>query len=134
MQTSASATTDAERILENNKNGRFIDMQDFFEGKCEVVRDILPIYADHGTSPETTALVAQHVAKCDACSKYLGYIRKSNARKKAEIKAEITPDYLNFLKALRRKRTARNAAIAAVLATSMAALVSAAFMRNSDGK
>ena len=111
-----------------------MNMQDFFEGKCEVVRDILPIYADHGTSPDTTALVAHHIAKCDACNKYLGYIRKSNARKRAEIKAEITPDYLNFLKALKRKRKARNVGVAAMLATSMVALISAAFMRNSNGK
>ena len=79
-------------------------MTDFFNKKCEVVRDLLPIYADHGTSPETTALVAQHIAKCESCSKYLGYIRKSNARKREEIKAEITPDYLDFMKALKRRR------------------------------
>ena len=79
-------------------------MTDFFNKKCEVVRDLLPIYADHGTSPETTSLVAQHIAKCEDCSKYLGYIRKSNEKKRAEIKAELTPDYLSFMKALKRRR------------------------------
>ena len=79
-------------------------MTDFFYKKCEVVRDLLPIYADHGTSPETTSLVAQHIAKCESCSKYLGYIRKSNEKKRAEIKAKLTPDYLSFMKALKRRR------------------------------
>ena len=67
-------------------------------------------------------------------SKGLVLPKKSNARKRAEIKAEITPDYLNFLKALKRKRKARNVGVAVMLATSMVALISAAFMRNSNGK
>ena len=93
-------------------------MADFFYKKCEVVRDLLPIYADHGTSPETTALVAQHIAKCESCSKYLGYIRKSNEKKKAEIKAEITPDYLSFMKALKRRRKLGNVATVSSLIVS----------------
>ena len=79
-------------------------MTDFFYKKCDVVRDLLPIYADHGTAPETTSLVAQHIAKCESCSKYLGFIRKSNEKKRAEIKAELTPDYLDFMRALKRRR------------------------------
>lgn len=95
-------------------------MTDFFNKKCEVVRDLLPIYADHGTSPETTALVAQHIAKCESCSKYLGYIRKSNAKKRAEIKAEITPDYLDFMKALKRRRKLGKAVTASAMIISAA--------------
>lgn len=95
-------------------------MTDFFNKKCEVVRDLLPIYADHGTSPETTALVAQHVAKCESCSKYLGYIRKSNEKKRAEIKAELTPDYLDFMRALRRRRKFGKAVVTSVAVVSAA--------------
>lgn len=101
-------------------------MTDFFNRKCEVVRDLLPIYADHGTSPETTALVAQHIAKCESCSKYLGYIRKSNEKKRAEIKAEVTPDYLNFMKALKRKRKIENIVNVSVLIISSAVIGAAA--------
>ena len=109
-------------------------MTDFFYKKCEVVRDLLPIYADHGTSPETTSLVAQHIAKCEACSKYLGYIRKNNEKKRAEIKAEITPDYLNFMKALKRRRKFGNAVIASALVVSAAALGTAAVKLSSYRK
>ena len=109
-------------------------MTDFFYKKCEVVRDLLPIYADHGTSPETTSLVAQHIAKCDSCSKYLGYIRKNNEKKRAEIKAEITPDYLNFMKALKRRRKFGSAVIASALVVSAAALSTAAVKLSSYRK
>ena len=109
-------------------------MTDFFYKKCEVVRDLLPIYADHGTSPETTSLVAQHIAKCDSCSKYLGYIRKNNEKKRAEIKAEITPDYLNFMKALKRRRKFGSAVIASALVVSAAALSTVAVKLSSYRK
>lgn len=108
-------------------------MTDFFYKKCEVVRDLLPIYADHGTSPETTALVAQHIAKCDCCSKYLCYIRKRNEKKRAEIKAEITPDYLNFLKALKRKRQMGNALMLSAVIVCATAL-STAMSKLGSGK
>ena len=105
-------------------------MTDFFNKKCDVVRDLLPIYADHGTSPETTSLVAQHIAKCESCSKYLNYIRRSNDKKRAEIKAELTPDYLNFMKALKRRRRFGKAVIVSALVISAATIGAAAFKLN----
>ena len=103
-------------------------MTDFFNKKCEVVRDLLPIYADHGTSPETTSLIAQHISKCESCSRYLGYIRKSNAKKRDEIKSEINPDYLRFLNAVKRRRKFGNAIVLSSMLIS-AASISAAIVR-----
>jgi len=107
-------------------------MTDFFNKHCEVVRDLLPIYADHGTSPDTTALVAQHIAKCESCSKYLNYIRKNNEKKRAEIKAEITPDYLNFLKALKRRRRVSNVVMTAGFLTGLTLIATLAFKLNTN--
>ncbi len=38
--------------------------------KCSLVRDVLPLYIDKATSPETTALVEAHLAECPACRAY----------------------------------------------------------------
>ena len=34
---------------------------------CEVIRDLLPLYAEHIASPASTALVEEHLQECDAC-------------------------------------------------------------------
>ncbi len=34
---------------------------------CAVVRDLLPLYADHETSPETTACIRAHLENCPSC-------------------------------------------------------------------
>lgn len=34
---------------------------------CEVIRDLLPLYAEHMASPASTALVEEHLRECEAC-------------------------------------------------------------------
>ena len=34
---------------------------------CEVIRDLLPLYAEHMASPASTALVEEHLQECEAC-------------------------------------------------------------------
>ena len=34
---------------------------------CEVIRDLLPLYAEHIASPASTALVEKHLESCEAC-------------------------------------------------------------------
>lgn len=34
---------------------------------CEIVRDLLPLYAEQIASPASTALVEEHLAECPAC-------------------------------------------------------------------
>ena len=107
-------------------------MNDFFKDHCEVVRDLLPIYADHGTSPKTTALIAQHIAKCDSCSKYLRYIKQCNENRRAAIRAEIAPDYNKFIKAVKRKRNLHKAMVTVSLAASFSALIATAVIHSRD--
>ena len=38
---------------------------------CEVIRDLLPLYAEHIASPASTALVEEHLESCDACREEL---------------------------------------------------------------
>lgn len=35
--------------------------------ECEVIRDLLPLYAEHMASPASTALVEEHLKTCPAC-------------------------------------------------------------------
>ena len=34
---------------------------------CELIRDLLPLYAEHLTSPETGQLIEEHLQSCPAC-------------------------------------------------------------------
>jgi len=35
--------------------------------ECDVIRDLLPLYAEKLASPASSALVEQHLAECPAC-------------------------------------------------------------------
>ena len=35
--------------------------------ECDVIRDLLPLYAEKLASPASSALVEQHLAACPAC-------------------------------------------------------------------
>ena len=39
---------------------------------CDVIRDLLPLYADRAASADTAALVEEHLASCPACREELG--------------------------------------------------------------
>ena len=38
---------------------------------CDVIRDLLPLYADRAASADTAALVEEHLASCPACREEL---------------------------------------------------------------
>lgn len=42
---------------------------------CELIRDLLPLYAEHLTSPETSQLIEEHLQSCPACRDELHSIR-----------------------------------------------------------
>lgn len=37
--------------------------------ECSIVRDLLPLYAERLTSPETAAFVEKHLRTCSICRK-----------------------------------------------------------------
>ena len=39
--------------------------------KCEIVRDLIPLYCDGLCSEETRAAVEEHIAQCEACRRLL---------------------------------------------------------------
>ena len=69
---------------------------------CDIIRDLLPLYAEHITSEATNALVEEHLAECEAC--------------RAELEQMEQPDApLRRIRAALQRRSIR-AAIGSVLA------------------
>ena len=66
---------------------------------CDIIRDILPLYAEDMVSPATRELVDTHLCGCDACTKVLGQMLK-----REKIPAEVELDSLHLVKDKIRKR------------------------------
>ena len=67
---------------------------------CQVIRDLLPLYADGVAGVESIALVEGHLAKCPGCSAYL-------QRMQAKLEEEEAGD-IGSGKALKKQKHRRN--------------------------
>lgn len=79
------------------------------EIKCEVIRDLLPLYGDGVASRETQELVREHLAECPACQMELRKIRASISLPPDE-DGELLKRFYEQKKRLRRKKKIRIAA------------------------
>ena len=78
---------------------------------CEVIRDLLPLYAEHMASPASTALVEEHLQKCEACRAELEQMEQP-----VPVRPEPQPDApLRRIRAALQRKSIR-AAIGSVLA------------------
>lgn len=66
---------------------------------CDIIRDVLPLYAEDMVSVDTKQMVDEHLCGCDGCTKLLGQMLK-----KEQIPSEVELDSLNKVKANIRKR------------------------------
>ena len=79
--------------------------------ECDVIRDLLPLYAEKLASPASSALVEQHLAACPACRAELEQMEKP-----VPVQPEPQPDApLRSIRKTLQKKSIRIAA-AAVLA------------------
>ena len=79
--------------------------------ECDVIRDLLPLYAEKLASPASSALVEQHLAACPACRAELEQMEKP-----VSVQPEPQPDApLRSIRKTMHKKSIRIAA-AAVLA------------------
>lgn len=79
--------------------------------ECDVIRDLLPLYAEKLASPASSALVEQHLAECPACRAELEQMEKP-----VPVQPESQPDApLRSIRKTMQKKSIRIAA-AAVLA------------------
>ena len=68
---------------------------------CEIIRDLLPLYAEHIASPASTAMVEEHLAECPACRAELDQMEKP-----VPVQPEPQPDapLKNIRSSLNRRR------------------------------
>lgn len=76
---------------------------------CDVIRDLLPLYAENLTSEESNHLVAEHLSKCESCQSELLKITKQT------VLPPSLNDYNNLKKAKSRDRRYMIIGIASVV-------------------
>ena len=80
---------------------------------CDIIRDILPLYAEDMVSNATKNMVEEHLTDCEACSAEL-----ENLRKPAKMPAEISTDSFKRVgDAIRRRRILAVMAVFLFIAT-----------------
>lgn len=79
---------------------------------CEMIRDLLPLSAEHLTSPETEAEIQAHLAECPACREIYEEMTAPEPARSEQVPAEV--DGLRKVKK-RRKLVLAAAALAVVL-------------------
>jgi len=67
---------------------------------CNIIRDLLPLYAEDLASDDTRAMVEEHLCDCTECTDIL-----ESMKQKTPVPVETTPESLNKVKRIiRRKR------------------------------
>ncbi len=79
-------------------------MKDFFENNCDIVENLLPIYADGGCSDKTGKLIRKHLDVCPKCRKYLKTVKKSSKKTVSEDIPDSVPDYKALSKKIKHRR------------------------------
>ncbi|MCC8076627.1 MAG: zf-HC2 domain-containing protein [Clostridiales bacterium] len=77
---------------------------------CNIIRDLLPLYAEGEASADTQALVEEHLAECSACAAQLEELKAPLA-----VPPETEQRIMARLRRKRRNRLIRNSIIAVIL-------------------
>ena len=77
---------------------------------CDIIRDLLPLYAEDLVSEDSRKLVDEHLCSCDPCTKQLGILKKA-----AQIPIEVETKSLERVEHTIRRRKVLT--VAAVLLT-----------------
>lgn len=85
---------------------------------CDIIRDLLPLYAENLVSEDSRKLVDDHLCTCDPCTKQLGILKKATA-----IPIEVETKSLKRVENTLRRR--RVLTVAAVLMTVASLIVTA---------
>ena len=80
--------------------------------ECEIIRDILPLYADNACSDSSREIVEEHLKECPDCAAYLEQIRDSEAEE--ELKDEKALVIRNQAKRFKRRSAAVGSTISAL--------------------
>ena len=81
--------------------------------ECEIVRDLLPLYADDVCSPTSREIIDEHLRTCPDCAGYLKEIRASEAE--GELRDEKALVISNQARRFRRRTAAVGSVSSALL-------------------
>ena len=83
---------------------------------CDIIRDLLPLYAEDLVSEDSRKLVDEHLCSCDSCTKQLGILKKA-----AALPIEVETKSLKRVEHTIRRR--KMLTVAAVLLTVVSLIV-----------
>lgn len=69
---------------------------------CEIIKDLLPLYADKVCSKQTKIIVEEHLEKCKKCMEYYNIIKEENKSIELDEKKELK----RFYKKIRNNKIA----------------------------
>ncbi|MBR2474902.1 MAG: zf-HC2 domain-containing protein [Clostridia bacterium] len=95
-------------------------MKDFFKNKCEVVRDLLPLYADESCSKETAKAIDIHLVTCPSCRDYLSEIKSYHDDSDVSDIPDSDPHFAEVMNKLRKRKIVRRSLVSAAIITSLA--------------
>ncbi|MDO5400408.1 MAG: zf-HC2 domain-containing protein [Eubacteriales bacterium] len=81
---------------------------------CDIIRDLLPLYAENMTSRASNDMVDEHLRACDGCRQFL-----SDLRRPAEFDRELPVHTLTRVKKAIRKRRILTALLAVLILVSL---------------
>ena len=85
---------------------------------CEIIKDLLPLYADGVCSKASASLVEEHISECESCRAELDSMRAEPEKNAADERQAVS----SFADAVKRRsrRRAVGAALAAVAVVAVA--------------
>ena len=95
-------------------------MKDFFKNKCDVVRDLLPLYADDSCSKATAEGIEAHLVTCKDCRDYLAEIKSYHCGEDTVEIPDADPDFAEVMGKLRKRKIIRRSLVSAAIITSVA--------------
>ena len=85
---------------------------------CNIIRDLLPLYAEDLASEDTRTLVEAHLFDCAECTDIL-----ESMKQKTTVPVETTPESLNKVKQLIRRKRILSVMVALLTLITLASLV-----------
>lgn len=92
---------------------------------CDIIRDLLPLYAEGEASADTQALVEEHLAECPACAAQLEELKAPLL-----VPPETEQRIMARLRRKRRNRLIRNLIIAVILVVLLVVLPAVSVMQD----
>ncbi|MBR6429568.1 MAG: zf-HC2 domain-containing protein [Clostridia bacterium] len=89
---------------------------------CQTVRDLLPLYHDRVSSPETDRLVEEHLNGCEPCKALYSQMCASDSIEARAFDAAASERLADSYKQVKKKRRRRTALIIAVICASILAV------------